>query len=74
MRITFAYPFTASDGTEYLADESADLDRDTASRLIHSGLARKASAPAPVAPLQDFLTPEFPEGDSDLTEQEPTDG
>lgn len=74
MRVTFAYPFTASDGTNYLADESADLQRDFASSLIHSGLARKASAPAPVAPPQDFLIPEVPEEDSDPTEQESQDG
>lgn len=72
MRVTFAYPFTADDGTSYLADESADLDRGTASSLIHSGLAR-ASASLPVAPPQDPL-PEALEEDSDPTEQEPTDG
>jgi hypothetical protein len=42
MRVTFAYPRTAADGTEYKPDETADLDDAEARQLIKDGWARPA--------------------------------
>ncbi|MFJ7069202.1 hypothetical protein [Streptomyces sp. NPDC101115] len=42
MRVTFAYPRTTADGTEYKPDDSADLDDAEARQLIKDGLARPA--------------------------------
>ncbi|MFF5285186.1 hypothetical protein [Streptomyces sp. NPDC013171] len=40
MRVTFAYPRTTADGTEYKPDQSADLDDVEARQLIKDGFAR----------------------------------
>ncbi|MGO4630496.1 hypothetical protein AB4225_06065 [Streptomyces sp. 2RAF24] len=42
MRVTFAYPRTAADGTKYEPDQSADLDESEARQLIKDGFARPA--------------------------------
>ncbi|MEU0675479.1 hypothetical protein ABZ330_21810 [Streptomyces sp. NPDC006172] len=42
MRVTFAYPRTTADGTEYKPDESADLDDAEAKQLVKDGFARPA--------------------------------
>jgi hypothetical protein len=44
MRVTFAYPHTAADGTTYGPDESAELDDSEARQLIRDGVARVAVA------------------------------
>jgi hypothetical protein len=41
-RVTFAYPRTTADGTEYKPDQSADLDDVEAKQLIKDGFARPA--------------------------------
>nr|pir hypothetical protein 7 - actinophage VWB [Streptomyces phage VWB] len=42
MRVTFAYPRTTADGTEYEPDQSADLDDVEARQLVKDGFARPA--------------------------------
>lgn len=42
MRVTFAYPRTTADGTEYKPDQSADLDDVEAKQLVKDGFARPA--------------------------------
>ncbi|MFI5808976.1 hypothetical protein [Streptomyces sp. NPDC051561] len=42
MKITFAYPRTTHDGTEYQPDQSADIDDAEAKQLVKDGFARPA--------------------------------
>jgi hypothetical protein len=44
MRVTFAYPHTAADGTNYKVDDTADLDDDVARQLVKDGHARPADS------------------------------
>ena len=43
MQIEFAAPYTAADGKQYKADQSADIEREEALRLLADGLARVAA-------------------------------
>ena len=42
MRVTFAYPRTTADGTDYKPDQTADLDDAEARQLVKDGFARAA--------------------------------
>jgi hypothetical protein len=44
MRVTFAYPRTTADGTEYQPDQTAELDDVEARQLIKDGFARPADS------------------------------
>lgn len=46
MRVTLAAPYVDADGKNHAANTTLDLDDAEASRLLHYGLAREASAPA----------------------------
>lgn len=43
-KVTLAAPYTDAAGDTHAADETLDLDLAEASRLLHFGLAREASA------------------------------
>lgn len=44
MRVEFAYPYKAADGSTYNPDVPVDVDDGLAASLIHNGLARAVTA------------------------------
>lgn len=44
MRVEFAYPYKATDGSTYNPDVPVDVDDGLAASLIHNGLARAVTA------------------------------
>lgn len=60
MRIVFAYPYTAADGTEYSPDIPVEVEVGLAASLMHNGLARQA---APFTPTPE-VNPEAPSAEA----------